>query len=658
MEVITNFLKEKCLYDRLKDRIKSNLKAVAFHPSDKVKPANEQLERFRSTQDGVLAMYLVWDALDTLKLTNTMYLFRHETGFDPSKIVNPHILQNMHELIKDRRHCDVIMEHTMNWYTRDYTPRTDKCCQHKLLLNLNKEVGIKRMEAKSTTPSVPQIIDKRNLLDGNASPVTVSIHLGDDDEKPKVIEIPRDTAAKNIAIYLKAPSTPPPPRKTAELTSENIVKISQGDADVSSDSTTTIDSLKTVNSGKSNRTGSRSRPRTASRSSNQRGQNLLGDENDEHGIRRGFRRSPSPSRSSLSLKGGLDGLKESCDSIDSISYVHNPELHALFKEELRKIKERNRRAESCSSERYCRMPRTEPLCLPPLAVCPPISMDCPPLPPVCPPYQTVCRKPVPVCPPQLRTNSVHEGETVLTGHLVRKHPRPTCPPPINPHCQQPVNPCGRPPSPPPRVVYSSHKPHVSQTPSVPHLVNQCAQANDIVNTRMCGNTLLIQPPHPRRSCGGEGREEPTGQCFNDQVRRGTEDLINSAERTRRYIEVMREKDPDTELLKCELSAGTPQKVCKLGFAQNISRRLDKLRNNENITKLGRLCGSLMQRPHGVRSLSQSPPTTSCHQSTACGTVARPRPHSHGRSCGPASAGDSGCNENYRPEVLSEFDGVN
>lgn len=586
MDAIAKYLKQKCIYDRLKDRIKSNLKLVDH---TKVKPANESFDAFRATQDGVLALYLVWDALETLKLNHTMYLFRNETGFDPIKIVNPQILKMMHELVRERRHCDVIVSHTMQWYTTDYTPQTDKCFQRKLLQGMHKEPGMEQFKGTHEGDgkgSKAAAIDKRNLLDGNASRVTVSIHLDDNDIVPKVIEIPRDTAAKNIQIYLK---TSPLPREETKSASTNNNDSDSSISDCSTASTRTEGKKKNKNN-KHTRITTRE---------------PLGNENDTQGHRKGFRRSPSPSRSSFSLKGGGggSGRRDSCTTTtttepemdtDSYSYIHNPDLHCLFMEELRKVKERNR--SGCQTTQNCSngsRPEQQP------------SNG-----------ENKCRKSNVINDSPPADNS--HKETILTGCLVK---RDSCqmPPPHSPAHNL---------SPPTAVIqHSQPRNHYTPIPKVPpHLVNQCKQ----MTNRHC------QPPQRRSNCSADGN------CFNEQVRQGTEDLITSAEVTRRLQGM---DDCEIEMLKCDME----EQHRHPGF-------VDKIKNNENVAKLGRICGQLMSQRHKV-----CPPPPPAQQSRCCSpaTVQSTTPpgsmhNVHPGICKNYNCTDMGCN-GYQPDILSELE---
>lgn len=554
MESIANYLKEKCLYDRLKDRIKNNLtEAETKDPhATKVKHANEFFECFRGKQDCVLALYLIWDALDTLKLNHTMYLFRNETGFDPTKIANPHILKLMHELVRDRRHCDVILQYTIKWYTKDYTPQTDKCCQNKLLEGLVEEVDLQRF--RKDKPE--RMIEKKNLLDGDTSPVTVSIHLDGNKKEPQIIAIPRDTTAKNIQIYLKAA----PPRNKIEFNCQDDQEAGGMDSDTSVASTnSSLESVKTE--GKKLRWNR---------------QTILGNDNDDQGIRRGFRRSPSPSRSSIALKGGG---KATCDSdsedgytTDSYSYIHNPELHKMFMEELCKVKKRKRA--------YCtEKSRAE-------------EKNC----------EVKCGKKGPgnvISPPP---QNIPLGETVvLTGCLVKQK---ECAP-------------------------------------IPHLVTQCQQAAN--SSCFCGHPMISQAPPPR-PCS------PQPDCFNEQVRRGTEDLINCSEVTRRFQQVDLDECNNDQNEEC--SNG--------GLVQDIARRVNQFENCENMNRVPRFCGARLPRQQQKctnNSRTASPNVMHFRTDGQCSPSSMRNVHPNiptSPICQEFNAGDT-CNNNYQPDILSEFD---
>lgn len=577
MDMIAKFLKVKCISDRLKDRIKTNLKKVIHRPDSKVKPANEYFDCFRGTQDGVLTLYLIWDALDTLKLHHTMYLFRNETGFDPTKINNPHILKHMHELVRDRRHCDIIMAHTMQWYTRDYTPRMDKCCQRQLLEELVKEAGLEKFHESSMEEGDEEKlkIDKKNLVDGNASRVTVSIHMDDKDKEPQVIEIPRNTTAKNIQIYLKGKSSSAPTSQPTQKISMEL-KNCKEDSDSSSDASGA--SSKTEKKGQETRSKSRSPNR---RRSTVKPKEPLGDSNDENGLRKGFRRSLSPSRSSLSLKGGSrkDSVSTNCtEGTDSYSYIHNPELHSLFLEELRKVRERKklckREAEE-EQEPKCRTSKGDH--------CPKVDTS--------------------------------KGEMILTACLVKRE-APLSPPSPNSctHCHY---------TPIPKT--SPVKP-----PLVPHLVTQCKQ----LRVSMCGNPVLCQPPQPRQC-------SPENNCFQELVRKGTEDLYKSSENTRRFDDAMK-RDCELDLLRSDLE----EKECKSVFIEET----DRANQCGNSCNQGGQCGQLLSpkpKQCNVPPLFK-PQVNHSHTDGQCNQM-----HSM-RNVHPGIGGD-GCDTGYQPDVLSEFE---
>lgn len=579
MESISKYLKENSIYDRLKNRIKTNIKTVDSDPHSKIKPANEVFDCFRGTQDGVLSLYLIWDVLETLKLTHTMYLFRSETGFDPTKIVNPHVLNHMHEMVRDRSHCDVILAHQMQWYVRDYTPKTDMCCQRKLIQGLVKETGLGKF--KGPPPLEEKVIPKRNLLDGNASRVTVSIHVDDDDTEPNVIEIPRDTNANKIKIYLKKGS-----KSGKELKSKLSMKDKCDSDSSTSSSSSSDDSTKTEKTKKRSKTKSKSSIKEP-----------LGDENDEQGNRRGFRRSPSPSRTSLSLKGGnrkyssASSCNEDGNETDSYSYIHNPELHSMFMEELRKVKEKNRFEGKSQS-----------------------------------------------CPRKERDTTSHHPKldkcTVMIGYLVKGNPQglQQLPETVNhPHHEPMVEPCPQPPQP-------SHVP-MNYTPIPPHLVNQCDQIAIQGGRRMCNNPNLCQPPRPR-PCS------PDRHCFNEQVRRGTEDLITSSEMTRRFQDVA---ECEEEIMPHDFEEATSE--CKPGFVGDITKRFDN-HHNENLNKVGGPCGSMMNKStHNCASPPRSAsPVSLFHSEGQCHPPQNMR-NDHHMDC---NARGPGCH-GHQPDVLSEFD---
>lgn len=611
MEAISKFLKDKCVYERLKDRIKSNVKKVDANPHTRVKPANEHFDSFKTTKDCVLAMYLVWDALETLKLNHSMYLFRNESGFDPTKIVNPHILKHMHALVRDRRHCDVIMAHTMQWYTKDYTPQTDKCCQRKLLAGLIKESGFEKFQVNNKKQEEEPKINRRNLVDGCPSHVTVSIHMDGDDEKPKVIEIPRDTMAKNIQIYLSNNNNKSKLNSTSKVTVIETEKST--DSDSSSVNTDFMCDKGSWRKKSPSKSSSKSSSKSPSKSPSSKSKTptpappapTICDENDERGMRKGFRRSPSPSRSILSLKGGntTDSFATDCadnyNDTNSYSYIHNPDLHCIFMEELRKVKKRNR--ENDWSRRD--------------------TMN--------------CQKETNVCCP----NDVKEGETILTGILgSRGHsPPPDCPAIGVSHLKESLDGAAK-QCPLLHIRYSSIP---SLTKTIPHLINQCKQANNV----LCGNTGVCEPPSKPKACEKQESSNCSHEnsCFHEQVRKGTEDLIECAETTRRFHEVANcEPEPCMD----------EESVCKPGLVEDLSRRLDKIKHSENMTKLGRLCGHFIAQKRECpkpRCGSAGPPDrirTDGQYSPANSQSGQP-------TCTDFNSGDCGCN-GYQPDVLSEY----